>query len=921
MKLTEHIITEVTSNSDNSSVKNIGVSTKKSDKMIAIFTQHLYSRPVDSICRELASNMQDASRAAGTLNIPNIVTIDEDDGGKYISFRDFGTGMTPELINEIYLNILESTKEDNNDDIGMWGLGSKTPLSYREDYYVITTVPENELVRGEIVTKMVTYTYLIYKETTGKICSDLFNVDDESEEKQGTEVKVYFKEETSYYYDSEECKFATSCLKELSFFDNIALNFKLDYRTRSKGEDYNRGKIIDGEHFKYRTTSQYSNELHLVIDKVAYQTNWKELGIESIPIPVGIKFKIGELMVTPSREDIQYTANIQNLVKGSKELIRERIEFVTSELISLYNKNNQPVESLFDFIKERKRFEEERTQIIKFEIPIDNNLPELYTLNVSHLKENLNQIVFKPIQHLPIKLKANILPYFFLYSHTSIRDNRETKNENALSGLYNSSDNKTLALYKNKDIHSKEFRQYIKNCIFVKIRKIDNRVEYANWKHLLGLTDIVQNKQVGNTVEENARLPYLNDKFRFSGSKVGIGNIFLEYRRIIIEELKKELNRFIDYDTFEIPQEWKDEQKLLAKENYHEKVKVKGIISRKDIINDCQEDLELSTLDNYTGFIVYGFMKDNAKLLKIKALLECFNSLRKYKERDYYGKDRTVTVNGKLIKFNPFKTSIEDSLQSNKVKIFRIAVNNEKLFLKVPNVIHVDKFMESNNRLISKILVGFEVEDKYKKLFNDRNSMDIIKKLNKFVYKELKTLEEYYYLFNNRTISNFRNRYNDVYLELLENKENLLKHGIIVDDLGIRPTINYLDEYFKGCELLFSVDFNEDNIKLLADFLKMKGKKVHYTFYDNKSIPQVRVPKENPFVYTGIFSFMNDIGIRPSYEIKEYNEDVAVIDPNTKNFIILNKEEEEEFQGMATQVLLESIVQEEHKSFIELPTF
>jgi len=60
------------------------------------------------------------------VSIPNETTSFEDK----IIFRDFGNGLNKERINDIYCQLLETDKEDSNEYIGAYGIGSKSPFAY-----------------------------------------------------------------------------------------------------------------------------------------------------------------------------------------------------------------------------------------------------------------------------------------------------------------------------------------------------------------------------------------------------------------------------------------------------------------------------------------------------------------------------------------------------------------------------------------------------------------------------------------------------------------------------------------------------------------------------------------------------------------------------------------------------------------------
>jgi hypothetical protein len=101
-----------------------------------VLSAQLYSNKIRAIIRELSCNAIDAMRASGKIdthkfivNLPNALTPE-------FRIRDFGTGISPEDIDQIYTTYFSSTKRDSNDQIGCLGLGSKTPYCYTDNFQV-----------------------------------------------------------------------------------------------------------------------------------------------------------------------------------------------------------------------------------------------------------------------------------------------------------------------------------------------------------------------------------------------------------------------------------------------------------------------------------------------------------------------------------------------------------------------------------------------------------------------------------------------------------------------------------------------------------------------------------------------------------------------------------------------------------------
>lgn len=82
--------------------------------------QNPYKNNIGSIVREITSNCFDSHAEASVTDAVRI-KFDRDESGFYISFIDVGVGLSQDRVENIYVNYLESTKENSNDYIGAFG--------------------------------------------------------------------------------------------------------------------------------------------------------------------------------------------------------------------------------------------------------------------------------------------------------------------------------------------------------------------------------------------------------------------------------------------------------------------------------------------------------------------------------------------------------------------------------------------------------------------------------------------------------------------------------------------------------------------------------------------------------------------------------------------------------------------------------
>lgn len=154
------IIPEIESetiNMESLNESNFGISTDDEGFVLEILRSKIYPHPINAVCREIASNGRDSHRENGNENVPieieiinglsdefNITNLINDE--TKIIFRDFGTGMTPKKVNEVLTKYGKSTRRKSDKYTGGYGLGSKTPFTYTDQFTVISRVDGIEYI-------------------------------------------------------------------------------------------------------------------------------------------------------------------------------------------------------------------------------------------------------------------------------------------------------------------------------------------------------------------------------------------------------------------------------------------------------------------------------------------------------------------------------------------------------------------------------------------------------------------------------------------------------------------------------------------------------------------------------------------------------------------------------------------------------
>lgn len=240
-----------------------------------------------------------------------------DENTDFVEFIDYGVGLSPKRVEEVFTVYFESSKRDTNDQIGSFGLGSKSAYAYTDSFYVTTRYEGTE------------YQYLMSKNEVGvSRLTEIINYP--TDEGNGTSVKIPLKSNKyTYYGDTDAGKFYQACKRQLCYFNNV-------YIDKEGADEFNTAKVHHFKHFTFSELAPYP-DMHIKLGQCAYQIPWSDLGKSSIGVPVAVNFEIGEIMPTPNREGIILT-------EETKGLLLDRIMLVKEELLNIYKEQNKPLE-------------------------------------------------------------------------------------------------------------------------------------------------------------------------------------------------------------------------------------------------------------------------------------------------------------------------------------------------------------------------------------------------------------------------------------------------------------------------------------------------------------------------------------------------------------------------------------------------
>lgn len=338
--------------------KEASISNKGLQFAIKAVSQGLYKDIYGSIVRELTSNCIDAHRAANKVEEDIIILLNKniEDNTYYIEFIDFGTGMTPEFMNSVYMNYFDSNKRDSDLLIGGFGVGSKSPLGYSHiNEFYITTIVDN-----------IEYKYMLYKTNTLPNLILLSKTTLETSCSNGTTVRLEMAKK-------DITLFCNAIKNQLLYFDNINVINKIN---TINFDCINNSKIYETDIFKTINPELNNNQhdinaifkLHLIVNNVIYSidydiiyktlldklktndlhylfNNINQYDISTIfnKFKVGLKLDIKDVNVTLNRESIEYSdLSINNITDKMILLCQDVISKLDLKLESSIHINKSP---------------------------------------------------------------------------------------------------------------------------------------------------------------------------------------------------------------------------------------------------------------------------------------------------------------------------------------------------------------------------------------------------------------------------------------------------------------------------------------------------------------------------------------------------------------------------------------------------
>lgn len=283
-----------------------------------ILRNKLYSNAIESLCREYASNARDAMREIGNFTDPIEIHFPNAFDSNFI-IKDYGPGISKNRMSDVFIKYGNSTKRNDNIQLGAYGAGCKSGFSYTNSFSIIT------IVKNGSVNKKGTYIAYLDDSNVGKMrmVSEEITI-----EPTGTSIIIPVEEKDIQ-------AFIDGTLKSTQYWPVRpilkGINPIPEYPNSigsllASGENW---KIYANKNSNvYNAYNRSKSESLAIIDGIQYKIDESFIDINDrwiLNCNVHMFFDIGQLTLSASRETLQYDEN-------TKKLINDRIKFLQKEL-------------------------------------------------------------------------------------------------------------------------------------------------------------------------------------------------------------------------------------------------------------------------------------------------------------------------------------------------------------------------------------------------------------------------------------------------------------------------------------------------------------------------------------------------------------------------------------------------------------
>lgn len=284
-----------------------------------ILCNRTYRYPLRTMIQEYMSNARDAHREVGKDDVPIDVTLPTVLEPNLL-IRDFGPGISPQRMQDVFIYLGASTKRGSNLEHGGFGIGAKIAFAYTDSFGITTFIDGIARV------------YMAYKGDDGIGHIDLLT-EYETEEVDGTQISIAIK--SSDHREASACVIRACYFWDVTpIFHNLRYDLSSDKCLSTKLDSPYYVPTKKERSYIERFYSELDeSKVHVILDGILYgPVSSSEIDTKAFNNPTFLIFQTGELELSVSREGLQYN---QKTVDAINKLVANIIYKNHDWLISM----------------------------------------------------------------------------------------------------------------------------------------------------------------------------------------------------------------------------------------------------------------------------------------------------------------------------------------------------------------------------------------------------------------------------------------------------------------------------------------------------------------------------------------------------------------------------------------------------------
>lgn len=300
---------------------NLRVDAENFLHIFHILSSSLYTDKIGAVIREIICNARDATNGYSDkpIEISSPTRLNP-----YFVVRDYGEGLSIEGMKNVFASVGKSTKQDTNEAVGFFGIGSKSPFAYA-DSYLIESIHNGYL---SIYNNIKTSTGPKIQRMGSPIKTD---------KPSGITVKVPVE-----LMDISE--FTNKIADFIKFFDQTTI---LNGRLIKPNKDSWNQKFKTKDGFILYNGSFGRYNAGILMGGVVYDVDLRKFGFSQSSPNMLLEVPIGALSLPPSRESIEYT---KENIKSITNAINEIKESYVSQLDNIKFDDAEEIAKIFNDI-------------------------------------------------------------------------------------------------------------------------------------------------------------------------------------------------------------------------------------------------------------------------------------------------------------------------------------------------------------------------------------------------------------------------------------------------------------------------------------------------------------------------------------------------------------------------------------------